>query len=64
MSPKELLDTMLGYLGFVAEIDEDGRAHLRFGDGDLGHQPAAMFRCAFQRAKVPAADCQATATSG
>ena len=22
MSPKELLDTMLGYLGFVAEIDE------------------------------------------
>ncbi len=22
MTPKELLDTMLGYLGFVAEIDE------------------------------------------
>jgi hypothetical protein len=29
---------------FVAEIDEDGRAHLRFGDGDLGHQPAAATR--------------------
>ena len=26
---------------FVAEIDDDGRARLRFGDGDLGCQPAA-----------------------
>src|SRR5262249_35440952 len=26
---------------FVAEIDEDGDAHLRFGDGDLGAGPAA-----------------------
>jgi hypothetical protein len=26
---------------FVAEIDNDGRAHLRFGDGELGQQPAA-----------------------
>ncbi len=26
---------------FVAEIDDDGRAVLRFGDGDLGLQPAA-----------------------
>jgi hypothetical protein len=24
---------------FVAEIDEDGRAHLRFGDAELGRQP-------------------------
>lgn len=26
---------------FVAEIDNDGRAHLRFGDGELGRQPGA-----------------------
>jgi hypothetical protein len=29
---------------FVAEMDDDGRAHLRFGDGDLGRQPAAGTR--------------------
>jgi predicted phage baseplate assembly protein len=28
----------------VAEIDNDGRAHLRYGDGDLGMQPAALLR--------------------
>jgi hypothetical protein len=26
---------------FVAEIDNDGAAHLRFGDGELGRRPAA-----------------------
>jgi hypothetical protein len=26
---------------FVAEIDNDGRAHLRFGDGELGRKPDA-----------------------
>jgi len=26
---------------FVAEIDEDGHGHLRFGDGELGRQPDA-----------------------
>jgi len=25
---------------FVVEVDEDGRPHLRFGDGDLGREPA------------------------
>jgi hypothetical protein len=29
---------------FVAEIDDDGQAHLRFGDGDLGRQPDAGVR--------------------
>ena len=29
---------------FVAEIDDDGTAHLRFGDDDLGKQPAAGTR--------------------
>lgn len=26
---------------FVAEVDNEGRAHLRFGDGELGRMPAA-----------------------
>ncbi len=26
---------------FVVEMDEDGRAHLRFGDGELGREPEA-----------------------
>ncbi len=29
---------------FVAEVDDDGRAQLRFGDGELGLQPAAGTR--------------------
>ncbi len=29
---------------FVAEIDDSGRAHLRFGDGELGREPAAGSR--------------------
>lgn len=29
---------------FVAEIDDDGAAHLRFGDGDAGRQPPAGMR--------------------
>jgi hypothetical protein len=29
---------------FVAEVDDDGRAHLRFGDGELGRMPASGTR--------------------
>lgn len=29
---------------YAAEVDDDGRAHLRFGDGDLGRQPTAGTR--------------------
>jgi len=29
---------------FVAEMDDEGRAHLRFGDGELGRQPAGGTR--------------------
>jgi hypothetical protein len=29
---------------FVAEIDNDARAHLRFGDGELGYRPAAHLK--------------------
>ena len=35
---------------FVAEIDDDGHAHLRFGDGDLGRVPEAgtQFRACYR----------------
>jgi hypothetical protein len=36
-----LLDSGPDDAGFVVEVDNDGRAHLRFGDGDLGRQPEA-----------------------
>jgi predicted phage baseplate assembly protein len=41
---------------FVVEIDNDGRAHLRFGDGDLGRQPEAgtTFRVTFRTGNGPA----------
>jgi hypothetical protein len=32
----DLIDSRPDDLDFVAEIDDDGRAHLRFGDGELG----------------------------
>jgi hypothetical protein len=37
----DLLDSGPGDAAFVVEIDDDGGAHLRFGDGRLGQQPAA-----------------------
>jgi predicted phage baseplate assembly protein len=36
----DLLGSGLVDQHFVAEIDNDGRAHLRFGDGELGRRPA------------------------
>jgi predicted phage baseplate assembly protein len=36
-----LLDSGPDATEFVVEIDNDGRGHLRFGDGDLGRQPEA-----------------------
>lgn len=35
---------------FVAEMDDEGRAHLRFGDGDLGRMPEAgtKFRACYR----------------
>ncbi|MFL6247278.1 MAG: putative baseplate assembly protein [Thermoanaerobaculia bacterium] len=35
----DLLDSDLDDPHFVAEMDDDGFAHLRFGDGDAGRQP-------------------------
>jgi hypothetical protein len=40
----DLLDSAAGDRHFVAELDETGRARLRFGDGDLGRVPAAGVR--------------------
>jgi len=41
-SPRpDLLGSQANDAHFVVEMDEDGRAHLRFGDGDLGRRPQA-----------------------
>jgi len=40
----DLLSSGGGDQHFVAEIDNDGRAHLRFGDGELGRRPAPNMR--------------------
>ena len=37
---RDLLASSGGDRHFVAEIDDDGRAQLRFGDGELGRMPA------------------------
>src|SRR5206468_3828917 len=37
----DLLDSHSEDRAFVVEIDNEGRAHLRFGDGELGQQPDA-----------------------
>jgi hypothetical protein len=39
-----LLDSPADARHFVAEIDNDGHAHLRYGDDNLGVQPAARLR--------------------
>jgi predicted phage baseplate assembly protein len=36
----DLLESQLDDTHFVVEMDNDGRAHLRFGDGELGRQPS------------------------
>jgi len=40
---------------FVVEMDNDGRAHLRFGDGELGRQPQAcmIFRALYRIGNGP-----------
>ena len=37
----DLIESQSGDRHFVVEIDNDGVAHLRFGNGELGFQPAA-----------------------
>jgi hypothetical protein len=41
VAQRDLLDSTRADLHCVAEVDDDGRPHLRFGDGELGRQPDA-----------------------
>jgi hypothetical protein len=52
----DLLESGADDRAFVAEIDDDGVAHLRFGDGDLGAQPAAgtRFQATYRISNGPA----------
>jgi predicted phage baseplate assembly protein len=38
---RDLLASGPNDMHFVAEVDDDGRGHLRFGDGELGRKPEA-----------------------
>lgn len=40
-SKRDLFDSGSEDYDYVVEMDDDGFAHLRFGDGDLGHLPQA-----------------------
>jgi hypothetical protein len=46
----DLLRSDAGDRDFVAEIDDDGRAHLRFGDGELGAalEPGTVFLATYR----------------
>jgi hypothetical protein len=52
----DLLSSGGGDQHFVAEIDNDGRAHLRFGDGELGRRPAPnmKFKAVYRAGNGPA----------
>ena len=52
----DLLDAAATDLSFVAEMDNDGYAHLRFGDGNLGSRPDAgmVFRAQYRVGNGPA----------
>jgi hypothetical protein len=54
----DLLQSLPEDRSFVAEIDDDGTAHLRFGDGDLGRQPGAgaRFQASYRVGNGPAGD--------
>jgi ribosome modulation factor len=44
LAQQDLLNSATNDWHYVAEVEEDGRATLRFGDGELGQQPAANSR--------------------
>ena len=50
-----LLDSSADEKHFVAELEEGGRAHLRFGDGELGMRPeaGAVFRAKYRVGNGP-----------
>ena len=53
---RDLLSSESEDRDLVAEMDDDGRAHLRFGDGELGRQPAGgtRFQATFRTGNGPA----------
>jgi hypothetical protein len=62
-SRPDLLDSQGQDQHFVVEIDNDGRAHLRFGDGDLGRMPDAcmIFTARYRTGNGPAGNVGAEA---
>jgi hypothetical protein len=61
----DLLGSGYGDQHFVAEIADDGRAHLRFGDGELGRQPAPnmKFKAVYRAGNGPAGNVGAESIS-
>ena len=62
---RDLLASHAGDAHFVVEVDNEGRAHLRFGDGELGAQPRAgmKFRATYRVGNGPAGNVGAEAIS-
>ncbi|HRQ40305.1 MAG TPA: putative baseplate assembly protein [Chloroflexota bacterium] len=65
LAQPDLLGSTADSLHFVAEVEEDGRATLRFGDGELGRQPAAhsRFLATYRTGSGPAGNVGAEAIS-
>ena len=61
----DLLESTGDALGFVAEVDNEQRVHLRFGDGDLGRAPSAgaTFAATYRVGNGPAGNVGAEAIS-
>jgi hypothetical protein len=61
----DLLHSAANSPHFVAEMEEDGRATLRFGDGELGQQPTAhsRFLATYRTGSGPAGNVGAEAIS-
>lgn len=53
---RDLLESGPGDRHFVAEVDDGGRAHLRFGDGEMGFAPPAgkVFQASYRVGNGPA----------
>lgn len=60
---RDLLASGPGDLDVAVEIDDDGRAHLRFGDGELGRRPEAgtTFQVSYRIGGGPAGNVGAEA---
>ena len=65
MPRADLLQSESTDRNFVVEMDDDGWAHLRFGDGDLGHMPeaATAFRATYRVGNGPSGSVGAEAIS-